>query len=153
NDRAISAAVGTLGKDRVGEVIPVVQEAALSPGTTKGVKHLGKTLKTLRSEVAKATGAEDAPPLKIKRLTATNIGMLIGVIIALCIAIPSLQGVDWSAVQDEFKNAIWGWVVLTAIMWPTIPMAWATALMGCVNTELPFFPTVLTQIACSFLNL
>ena len=38
-------------------------------------------------------------------------------------------------------------------MYPLIPMSWATALMGCVNYDLPFVPTVLTQQACSFLNL
>ena len=30
---------------------------------------------------------------------------------------------------------------------------WATALLGCVNKDLPFVPTVLTQLACTFLNL
>ena len=32
-------------------------------------------------------------------------------------------------------------------------MAWATALMGCVNYDLAFFPTVITQVSCNFLNL
>jgi uncharacterized membrane protein YbhN (UPF0104 family) len=38
-------------------------------------------------------------------------------------------------------------------MYPLVPIAWATALMGCVNEDLPFVPTVLTQLACTFLNL
>jgi uncharacterized membrane protein YbhN (UPF0104 family) len=38
-------------------------------------------------------------------------------------------------------------------MYPLVPTAWATALLGCVNKDLPFVPTVLTQLACSFLNL
>ncbi len=153
NEHATAPAVNVLGAERVGEVIPMVQAAALPAETGKGVKHVGKALKELRSELVTATGVEDAPPLKIKRLTWTNIGMLIGILFALYLAVPALEGVDWSTVQKEFENATWGWVVAAYIAWPLIPMAWATALMGCVNADLPFFPTVITQISCNFLNL
>ena len=69
NDRAIAAAVKALGKDHVGEVIPFVQPAALPAGAAEGTKHLGKVLKELRADLVTATGVEDSPPLKIKRLT------------------------------------------------------------------------------------
>jgi uncharacterized membrane protein YbhN (UPF0104 family)/membrane-associated phospholipid phosphatase/tRNA A-37 threonylcarbamoyl transferase component Bud32 len=153
NERAIDAALTSLGKDRVGEVIPLVQPAALPAGLTRGAKHLNKTLKQLRSDLATATGAQDVAPLKIKRLSLINIGMLAGVLFALAIAIPSLEGIDWASVQSQFTNAIWGWAVLAFVLYPLVPMAWATALLGCVNTDLPFVPTVLTQLACTFLNL
>jgi uncharacterized membrane protein YbhN (UPF0104 family) len=131
----------------------VVQPAALPAGLTRGVKHQGKALKSLRGVLATATGAEDVPPLKIKRLSLVNIGMLAGILFALAIAIPSLEGVDWASVQGEFENAIWGWAVLALVLYPLVPTAWATALLGCVNKDLPFVPTVLTQLACTFLNL
>ena len=44
-------------------------------------------------------------------------------------------------------------MLLAAVLYPLVPMAWASALMGCVNKDLPFVPTALTQLACSFLNL
>jgi uncharacterized membrane protein YbhN (UPF0104 family)/membrane-associated phospholipid phosphatase len=153
NDRAIAAMVATLGQQRAGEVIPVVQPAALPSELTRGRKHQSKELKELRKALTAATGVEDAPPLKIKRLSLVNIGMLAGVLLALAIAIPSLEGIDWASMQSEFEHAVWAWVVLALVLWPLIPSAWATALMGCVNKDLPFVPTVLTQIACSFLNL
>lgn len=153
NDRAIAAAVKALGKDRVGEVIAVVQPAALPHATTHGTKHLGKTLKALRADLATATGVEDVKPLKIKRLDWANIGMLAGVLFALAIAIPGLESIDFDSVKSEFENADWGWVVVAWMLWPFIIIAWATALMGCVNMDLPFVPTVLTQLACTFLNL
>ena len=53
DERAIAAMVDTLGKERAGEVIPVVQSAALPPGLTKGVKHQNKALKSLRTELAR----------------------------------------------------------------------------------------------------
>jgi uncharacterized membrane protein YbhN (UPF0104 family) len=153
NERAIAAAVTTIGKERVGEVIAFVQPAALPRATTHGTKHLGKALKALRADLATATGVEDVKPLKIKRLDWANIGMLIGVLVALALVIPSLESIDFQSVQSEFENADWGWIVLAAAMYPLIITSWATALMGCVNMDLPFVPTVLTQLACTFLNL
>jgi uncharacterized membrane protein YbhN (UPF0104 family) len=153
NDRAIAAAVAALGTARVGAAIPLMQPAALPHGAGRNVEHFAKVLKALRAEVATATGLEDVAPLKVKRLSLVNIGMLAGVLLALAIAIPSLESVDWHTVQQEFSHATWGWAVLAWILWPLIPMAWATALLGCVAIDLPFVPTVLTQVACSFLNL
>jgi glycosyltransferase 2 family protein len=153
NDRAIAAAVEVLGKKRVAELIPFVQPAALPPRVSRGQKHLSKTLKGLREDLTKVTGAEDVPPLKIKRLSLVNIGMLAGILLALAIAIPSLEGIDWDSLTKEFENATWGWAALAFVLWPTIPTAWGTALMGCVNKDLPFIPTVTTQISCTFLNL
>ena len=153
DDRAIAAAVTAIGPDRVSAAIPLIQPAALPRGAGVGVEHFGKVLKELRTAVATATGVDDVAPLKVKRLSLVNIGMLIGIVLALAIAIPSLEAVDWHTVQQEFEHATWGWAVLTLMLWPLIPMAWATALMGCVAIDLPFVPTVLTQVACSFLNL
>ncbi|MET0627001.1 MAG: lysylphosphatidylglycerol synthase domain-containing protein [Acidimicrobiia bacterium] len=152
NDRAIAAAIAARNTERIGALIPLLQPAAL-PGDISTDKHLGKTLKALRADVATATGAEDTPPLKVKRLSWANIGILAGVLFALAIAIPSLEGIDWSSVQSEFENATWGWALLALLLYPLVPMSWATALMGCVNQALAFVPTVLVQLACSFLNL
>jgi uncharacterized membrane protein YbhN (UPF0104 family)/membrane-associated phospholipid phosphatase len=153
DERAIAAAVDTLGKERMAAIIPVVQPAALPDGLTRGVKHQGKVLKSLRADLATATGAEDVPPLKIKRLSLVNIGMLIGILFALVIAYSSMEGIDWSSVQGEFEHAVWGWALLALVLYPLVPAAWATALLGCVNKDLPFVPTALTQLACTFLNL
>ena len=153
DDRAIAAALSVLGKERLGAAIPLVQPAALPPGAGRGIKHFAKQLKGLRAKVATATGVEEAAALKIKRLSLVNIGMLAGVLLALAIAIPSMKDVDWGTVQSEFEHATWGWAALALFLYPLVPTSWATALMGCVNADLPFVPTVLTQLACSFLNL
>ena len=153
NERAINAAVEVLGKDRATEIIPVVQPAALPNGITKGQKHFAKTVKELRTELAAAVDAEDTPPLKIQRLSLLNIGMLAGILLALAIAIPALQGINFESVKSEFENATWGYAVVAMLIYPFVTMSWATALMGSVNKDIPFVPTVITQLACSLLNL
>lgn len=153
NDRATAAAVNALGNERLGSVISLVQPAAIPAEVTRGTKHLGKALKQLRADLVAATGVDDVAPLKIKRLSLINLGMLAGILVALAVAIPGLQGVNWASVQKEFANATWGWAVLALVFYPLVPMAWATALLGCVKDDLSFIPTVLTQLACTFLNL
>jgi uncharacterized membrane protein YbhN (UPF0104 family) len=153
NDRAIAAACQALDTEQLAAALPLIQPASLPRDSAHGEKHLAKTLKQLRADVVKATGAEDVPPLKVKRLTLVNIGMLAGILLALAIAIPGMKDVDWHTVWDEFQTATWGWAVLALVLYPLVPISWGTALMGCVNTDLPFVPTVLTQLACSFLNL
>ncbi len=153
NERAIKAAIKALGKDRVTEIIPVVQPAALPNGITQGNKHFAKTVKALRTELATAVGAEDVPPLKVQRLSLVNIGMLAGILFALAIAIPELQGIDFASVKSEFENAIWGYAIVALALYPFVTASWTFALTGAVNKDLPFVPTYLTQLACTFLNL
>src|SRR5262249_7670665 len=122
NDRAITAAVNVIGKQALGDAIPLIQPAALPRAVSRSVPHASKTLKALRSELAKATGAEDVAPVKIRRLSLVNIGMLAGVLLALAIAIPSLSDVNWSSVQNEFAQATWGWAVIALVLYPLVPM-------------------------------
>ena len=42
---------------------------------------------------------------------------------------------------------------LRLVLYPLVPTAWAITLMGCVVKNLSLVPTVLNQLACSFLNL
>jgi uncharacterized membrane protein YbhN (UPF0104 family) len=79
--------------------------------------------------------------------------MAVGVLFALAIAVSSIGGVDWATIEAEFASASWGWALIALVLYPLIPIAWATALMGCVNTEVPFVPTALVSLAATFLNL
>ena len=95
NERAVAAALAALGKDRLAELIPLVQPAALPKGVGQGVKHLSKTLKGLRTDLAKAAGVDDVQTTKIRRLGWASVGITLGVLFALFIAFRSLSGVNW----------------------------------------------------------
>ena len=153
DDRAVAAALAALGSEQLGAVVPYVQPATLPHALTRGQKHLGKTLKQMRASLTTATGVEDVPPLKVKRLTWINIGMLAGVLLAVGLGISSLEGMDWQEVWSEFQDATWAWALVALIFYPLVPIAWATALMGCVKKDLSLVPTTMVQLACSFLNL
>ncbi len=152
DDRAVAAAIAALGAARVGEVIPIVQPAALPPGVGRGTKHLDKVLKALRANLAAATGANDAKPLKIKRLSLVNIGMLVGVLIAVAVIVPSLENIDFASVQHVYATATWAWIVAAVLLYPLILTSEATALIGANNAEPPLIPTVLMQLSTKFLG-
>jgi len=153
NERAIAAAIAALGKERMAEVVPAVQPVVVPDGPVKHQKHFSKTIKELRGELATATDAEDAAPIKIRRLSWTNVGMMVGLAVAISITVFSLKDINFSSVADEFQNATWAWAFVAAVMYPIVPAAWALALMGAVNTDLALGPTTLVQLACTFLNL
>ena len=100
-----------------------------------------------------ALEAEKLRRFHIPRPSLFNVLMLVGVIVALYFAIPALKSISWDSVKGEFEHAEWGWIALVLCCYPFVPIAWATALRGAVNAELPVKPTVLVQLACSFLNL
>jgi uncharacterized membrane protein YbhN (UPF0104 family) len=102
---------------------------------------------------APTTAAASDPHRARKRCSLVSIGMLVGVLVALAIAVSSLSGVDWSTVEEQFETATWAWAALALVLYPLIPIAWATALRGCVNADVPFVPTALVSLAATFLNL
>ena len=153
DERAIAAIVARSGMSTRARSFPSCSPRHCPAASPTGFKAQAKALKALRGDLVTATGAEDVPPLKIKRLSLLNIGMLIGVLFAVGIAFHSMEGINWASVKGQFEDATWAWAFLALVLYPLVPTAWATALMGCVNKDLPFVPTVLTQLACSFLNL
>ena len=94
NERAIAAAVDVLGKDDAGALIPIVQPAALPAGRRHGrqAPRQGPQGAARRSSPTRPA-PKTSPPLKIKRLSLLNIGMLDRrALRASAIAIPSLRG-------------------------------------------------------------
>jgi len=152
NERATAAAVAAIGAQRVAEIIPVVQPAALPGRLGRTTKRFDKTLKTLRTDLAAAAAVEHVKPLKIKRLSLVNIGMLVGVVVALAVVVPSIEAIDFSSVQHEYATATWPWVVAAAVLYPLILTSEATALLGSVNADPPLIPTVLMQLSTKFLG-
>ena len=105
------------------------------------------------TKLATATGAEEVKPLEITRLTWANIGILAGVLVALAIAIPSLEGVNWSSVQSEFENADLGLGASDCGALSARADGLGHRAHGVRQRRPAVHPDRLTQVACSFLNL
>jgi uncharacterized membrane protein YbhN (UPF0104 family) len=153
DERAVASAVDRLGKDRVAAALPLVQPAALPSSLVRGEKHLGRRLKSLTTQVVAATGAEEVAPTKIRRLSWGSVAFTASVLLAAGLLISGLAGIDFNSVKSEFQNAEWGWVVAALLVYPLTIMSFSTALIGCVNADIPFIPTVLMWVSTSLLNL
>jgi uncharacterized membrane protein YbhN (UPF0104 family)/membrane-associated phospholipid phosphatase len=153
DERATAAAVAAVGPERLGAVLPVLQPAALPASVGRAEKHLGRRLKSLTAHVAAVTGTEEVTPTKIRRLSWTSVAVTASVLLAAGLLISGIQGIDFHSVKSEFANATWGWVVAALMVYPLTVISFATSFMGCVNTDLPFVPTVLMWVSASLLNL
>jgi hypothetical protein len=85
NDRAIAALVRTFGTDALVDLIPVLQMPALAR-TTQAVlgtrREAGKQLDALRNDAAAAGGVDLPQLVELHRISANNLLMMIGTLIA-----------------------------------------------------------------------
>ena len=68
-ERALLCALDALGSDGLAELLPYLQEAALSPQLRRRLKATGTDVDDLRDEVVAATGIEPPDPVKFRRVT------------------------------------------------------------------------------------
>ena len=107
-------------------------------------------LKQLRDDAAAAAGVEP-PPLerlvRVKPKTLLTIAALAG---AFYVMLPQLANVDDSF--EAMGSANWWWLLAAALLSGSTYLASAIGLIGGVSEPLPLGPTVLTQMASSFVN-
>jgi undecaprenyl-diphosphatase len=145
---AIASALRTIGPSDLATTLGFLQPLGLSASTRHGFSKA--QLKSLREDVAAATDVE-LPPLerlvRVKPKTLLTIAALAG---AFYVMLPQLASVDDSF--EAMGSANWWWLLLAAALSIVTYIASAVGLVGGIPDRLPFGPTVLTQMASSFVN-
>ncbi len=149
-DRAAAAAAAGLGGPEVARSLPLLQPLALSAATRRAVKGQGGLLARTRAAAAAASGQEAPDLVRVQRVrprTLLAIALAAG---AFYFLLPDLAkvGGGWHALQ----SAQWIWVPVIIAFSALTYLASAISLLGSVTVRLPFWPTVLTQGASSFVN-
>ncbi len=155
HEKAIKAAMATLGNAAVVDALGYLQPAALSsdmhPAKRHDRKESSKDIGALRDLTAEATGT-DAPALQqLYRVSGTNLMMAVGTLIAIS-ALLSQVG-DPQTLWDTVTNADLGWLIIAMLVSFATNIATAIALMGCVPVRLPLWRTSELQLSMSFSNL
>jgi undecaprenyl-diphosphatase len=155
HEKAIKAAIATLGNAAVVDALGYLQPAALSsdmhPTKRHERKESSKDIGALRDLTAEATGT-DAPALQqLYRVSGTNLMMAVGTLIAIS-ALLSQVG-DPQTLWDTVTNADLGWLIIAILVSFATNIATAIALMGCVPVRLPLWRTSELQLSMSFSNL
>jgi undecaprenyl-diphosphatase len=149
-DRAAAAAAAGLGAQEVARSLPLLQPLALSAATRRAVKGQGGLLDRTRAAAAAASGQEAPDLVRVQRVRPRTLLAIAIAAGAFYFLLPDLAkvGGGWHALQ----SAQWIWVPVIIAFSALTYLASAISLLGSVSVRLPFWPTVLTQGASSFVN-
>jgi len=149
-DRAVSTGVKVLGAEAVAASVPLLQPLALSAGTRRAVKRQDGLLTRTRSAAAAASGVKNPEMVRVQRVrprTLFTIAALVGVYYIL---LPQLAKVGNPL--PALETAQWAWVLVAIAFSVLTYVASAIGLIGGVSVRVPFWPTLLTQGASSYVN-
>ncbi|MBV8235074.1 MAG: flippase-like domain-containing protein [Acidimicrobiia bacterium] len=152
--RAVAAIGRILDDDTIVGSLGYLQSAALTPETRDAFgdgKALKKRLTELGAAGAGVAGTEPPRVQQLHRVSGQSLLMACGALIAVGVLLSQLGSPQelWETVQ----HAQWLWVVVALALSLSTDVGFAVAMFGAVPGRLPFWPTVETQLACSFSNL
>ncbi len=150
DQRAINAAMSSLGKDGLAALLPYLQTTALPRVNRRSADGLKKLCAKLREEISTATGVE-APKLEeLRRVAPSSILIAAFTILGMYLLIGQFAHVEWSTM---FKDAHWIWVpVVFLLAWVPIG-GLSMSLLGSVSKPLPLRPVVMLEIGTKFTGL
>jgi undecaprenyl-diphosphatase len=149
-DRAVSSATEVLGAQGVAPSVPLLQPLALSAATRRAVSGHDGLLARTRSQAAAASGRSAEERVRVQRVRPRTLLAIAAATGAFYLILPQLAQVEssWRTLQ----TAHWTWLPLVIAFSLLTYLAGALSLLGSVSLRLPFWPTVLTQGASSFIN-
>jgi undecaprenyl-diphosphatase len=149
-DRAAAAAARVLGGEQLARAVPLLQPLALSAATRKAVAGHDGLLTRTRAAAAAASGQESPELARVQRVRPRTLLAIAALTGAFYYLLPQLAdvGSSWRAMQ----SAHWIWLPVVIAFSALTYLASAISLQGGVSVRLPFWPTVLTQGASSFIN-
>jgi uncharacterized membrane protein YbhN (UPF0104 family) len=152
-DRAVGAAVESLGAGGVGALLPHLQPAALRTPLRKAVEAAGIDVDALRAQAAGAAGLELPEPIKLRRITWWSVAQVVLLVLAATAVISFATTIDWNTVWSDLSDATWGWIVFGFVLAQAARVTQATSSLGSIAADLPFGRVYMKQLATSYLNL
>ena len=152
-DDAVAVAREEIGDDALVAAMPYLQPAAFDGETRREIKAAPWKFSALRDAIAHDTGVEPPPLEQLRRVTISQIVMLVVIVLVAYTIIGAIAGVGLSTLVDEFQGASWWWVgaaVLTAV---GIYVGQALAVQGANVDRLPFVPVLGLEMSVAFVGL
>ena len=139
-----------LGAQGVAPAVPLLQPLALSAATRRAVAGHDGLLGRTRAAAAAASGRDARDLARLQRVRPRTLLAIAAAAGAFYFLLPELAevGSSWRALQ----SAHWIWLPVVIAFSVLTYLASAISLLGSVTIRLPFWPTVLTQGASSFVN-
>ncbi|HSL60074.1 MAG TPA: lysylphosphatidylglycerol synthase transmembrane domain-containing protein [Acidimicrobiales bacterium] len=148
--RAVEAAVGSLGPDRVAPALRMLQPLALPPATRARLAG-SPLLDELRAAVLDLTGAPELELEDLERIKPRTVLIVVASALAFYSLLPQLTNLEDTL--DAFGNAQLGWIAAALLASAATYVLAAVALQGAVADPIPFAANVRAQVAASFAGL
>ena len=148
-DRAVHAALESLGARRVAALLPYLQPAALRTPLRKAVKAAGVDVDELRAQAAGAAGVELPEPIKLRRMTWWSVAQVVLLVLAATAVINFATTIDWDAVWSDLPMRPGGGSS-SASSSPRPPRDAGDASLGSIAADLPFGRVYMKQLATSY---
>jgi uncharacterized membrane protein YbhN (UPF0104 family) len=150
-ERAAAAAHRALGSERLSATLPVCQPSVLPRRTREALAGEDKKLTNLRAAVAVATGVEEPELLQLRRVTVTDLLMIVGTVVGFWLLVGEFS--QMGDIGATLAGADWVWLVSAFVVIQASYVTMAVSLRSVVPQPVPFGPVVALQIANTFTGL
>ena len=147
---AVAAAVRALGRDAVGEALPLVQPLALPAGTRSRVKGSSELLERVRDQVRERAEPPTVETVSLERLRPRALLSALSILLAVYLIGTNLAGVDIIGTVAS-SDPLWILVALVAFVLSYLGAAWG--LVGFVPEKVPLRRVFTAQVALGFVRL
>ncbi len=150
DDRALAAAYHALGRDRLADLLPLLESAALTLAARRAIPDRKKLLARLREQGAALTNEEVPKLTELRRVSWGNVVMAAATFLGVYLILGQFVGIH---LWDTLQTAEWEWVLVAALLSPLPQFTGAIALQGSVAVPMPYAPVVGEQFANNFTGL
>lgn len=148
-ERAVAAALRSIGSDALGSALPRIQPVALGTATRVAITR-NKLIEPLRTEVERVTGIDHVELEPIERVNKKTVLTVVMLAMAAWFLIPQIG--DLGTIGKKIAHADLKFFALAVACSLLTYAAAGVALTGSVIERIPLRWTVLAQMASSFAN-
>jgi undecaprenyl-diphosphatase len=148
--RAVASAVEVLGRDGVGSCLHRLQMGALSGATQEALKEHKGLLHEVQQEVMTRCGIEQPEYEQLSRVNGKTVFSLVMLAAVTYFLLPQLA--DVPGIFGEIRNADWTYLPAIIVGSAVTYFGAGLSMLGSVPNRLAFRPTVVTQVASSFVG-
>ena len=149
-NRTADMALEKAGADEMLAVVPLLQPVALARSTRKALRRRRDVLPALRTRLLAAAPGAEVAPVQLERIRLRTLVTLVASVAAVYLLAGELAR---ASLGDVLRSANWHWGIAALALSASTYVGATVSLSGFVAERLPFFRTLLAQVAGSFVTL
>ena len=149
-DRAADLALEKAGADEMLTVVPLLQPVALARSTRTALRRRRDVLPALRTRLLAAVPGAEVAPVQLERIRLRTLVTLVASVAAVYLLAGELAK---ASIGSVLGSADWRWGIAALALSAATYVGATVELSGFVADRLPFFRTLLAQVAGSFVTL